>query len=57
MDRLHGNRWDKLDIQTMEGYRNYYRMIEGETIDKIIEHIGQKFNVDIVQLIKTDLQN
>ncbi len=41
----------------MEGYRNYYRMIEGETIDKIIEHIGQKFNVDIVQLIKTDLQN
>lgn len=56
MDRLHGQRWDKSDIQQMEGFRNYYRMVEGETIDKIIEHIGQKFNVDIVQLIKEDLR-
>lgn len=56
MDRLHGQRWDKSDIQQMEGFRNYYRMVEGETIDKIIEHIGQKFDVDIVQLIKEDLR-
>ena len=56
MDRLHGQRWDKSDVQQMEGFRNYYRMVEGETIDKIIEHIGQKFDVDIVQLIKEDLR-
>lgn len=56
MDRLHGQSWNKSDVQTMEGYRNYYRMIEGETIDKVIEHIGQKFDVDIVQLIKADLR-
>lgn len=56
MDRLHGQRWDKSDIQQMEGFRSYYRMVEGETIDKIIEHIGQKFDVDIVQLIKEDLR-
>lgn len=56
MDRLHGQKWDKSDVQQMEGYRNYYKMVEGETIDKIIEHIGQKFNVDIVRLIKEDLR-
>lgn len=56
MDRKRGQRWDKSDIQQMEGFRNYYRMVEGETIDKIIEHIGRKFNVDIVQLIKEDLR-
>lgn len=56
MDRLNGQRWDKSDIQQMEGFRNYYRMVEGETIDKIIEHIGQKFDVNIVDLIKEDLR-
>lgn len=56
MDRLNGQRWEKSDIQTMEGYRNYYRMVEGETIDRIVEHIGSKFNVDIVRLIKEDLR-
>lgn len=55
MDKNNGCEWDKTDIQTMEGYRNYYRMVEGEAIDKLIEHIGKKFNVDIVRLIKDDL--
>lgn len=56
MDRQHGARWDKLDVQTLEGYRNYYRMVEGETIDRIIEHLSGKFGVDIVQAIKEDLR-
>lgn len=55
MDKKNGHEWDKSDVQTMEGYRNYYRMIEGERIDKIVEHIGEKFNVNIVDLIKKDL--
>ena len=56
MDKKNGKDWDKSDVQTMEGYRNYYRMIEGDTIDKIIAHIGEKFGVDVVQLIKDDLR-
>lgn len=56
MDKRSGVQWDKSDIQTMEGYRNYYRMVEGETIDKMVEHIGQKFNVNVVDLIKQDLR-
>lgn len=57
MDKRNNKSWDKSDIQTMEGYRNYYRMIEGDTIDKIVAHIGAKFGVDVVQLIKDDLKS
>lgn len=56
MDKRNGVDWDKSDIQTMEGYRNYYRMVEGETIDRIVDHLSMKFGVDIVGLIKADLR-
>lgn len=56
MDKKNGRSWDISDIMTMEGYRNYYRMVEGETIDKMVDHLSQKFGVDIVGLIKNDLR-
>lgn len=55
-DRQNGNPWNLSDIRIMEGYRNYYKMVEGETIDKLVAHIGNKFGVDIVELIKQDLR-
>lgn len=55
-DRMNGDPWDKGDIQVLEGYRNYYHMVEGEAIDRIVEHIGKKLNVDINSLIKEDLR-
>lgn len=57
MDKLNGKSWDLNDVQVLEGYRNYYRMIEGETIDKIVEHISNKFKVNIVGMIKEDLRS
>lgn len=57
MDKRNGVAWDKSDIQTMEGYRNYYRMVEGDTIDKMVSHISQKFGVDVVKMIKQDLRS
>lgn len=56
MDKKNGIAWNKTDIQTMDGYRNYYRMVEGDTIDKMVEHIGQKFGVNVVQMIQQDLR-
>lgn len=56
MDSQSGTPWDKSDIQVMEGYRNYYRMVEGDAIDKIVEHVGKKYDVDIVRMIKHDLR-
>ncbi len=57
MDKQNGKPWDVSDVQIMEGYRNYYRMVEGTSIDKLVEHIGNKFNVNIVELIRSDLKS
>lgn len=57
MDRKNGIAWDKHDIQILEGYRSYYKMVEGETIDRIVNHISNKFGVNAVEMIKYDLKN
>lgn len=56
-DKMHGVDWDKSDVMTLEGYRNYYRMVEGEAIDLLVKHIGEKYGVDVVKMIKDDLRN
>lgn len=55
MDSKNGVEWDRHDIQTMDGYCHYYKMVEEETINRIIAHINAKFNVDVETMIKTDL--
>lgn len=54
-DRANGVRWDKHDIMVLDGYRAYYTMVEGDSIGKIVSHIGEKYHVDPVKLIKQDL--
>lgn len=54
-DEQNGNPWSLEDIQRLEGFRSYYRMVEGETIDKIVGHVGNKCGVDIMKLIKDRL--
>lgn len=56
MDALNGKEWNLQDIQVLDGLCNYYRMVEGETIDRIIAHIGNKNNVDIAKLIKKKMR-
>lgn len=56
MDRKNGSFWDKNDIQVMAGHLAYYKSVEGEEIDKMVAHVGQKFGVNIYALIKSDLQ-
>lgn len=56
MDRIKGNPWDIHDVQVLEGHRNYYRMVEGEDIDGLVKHVGDKYNVDIPKAIEEDLK-
>jgi len=56
LDTRNGNPWSLEDVQVLDGYRNYYRMVEGETIDAIVNHIGAKYNADIVKMIKEQLR-
>ena len=56
MDKQNGRPWDIEDVRVLEGYRTYYKMVEGETIDRIVDHVGNKFGVSIPHLIKQDLR-
>lgn len=56
LDTKNGVTWDQNDVRVMEGLRNYYRMVEGETIDELVSNIGKKFGVNVVQMIKNDLR-
>ena len=56
LDHKNGVSWSKNDVQVLDGFRNYYKMVEGETIDKIVAHISGVLDVNIPALIKQDLR-
>lgn len=56
LDTIHGTPWDIHDVMVLEGQRNYYRMVEGDAIDGIIRHVGEKYGVDILAMIKAQLK-
>lgn len=55
MDRKNNNRWPIEDIRTLDGLRSYYKMVEGEVIDKIVQHVSQKVGFDIANAIRYDI--
>lgn len=57
MDSLSGNMWATEDVQHLQGIRSYYRMVEGVVIDNITKFIGDKYGVDIPEMIKEQLRN
>lgn len=52
MDAKNNISWDVHDVQVMDGLCNYYKMVEKETIDRIIAHIDQKFGVHVESMIE-----
>lgn len=54
-DKRSGIEWPKGDIMTMHGLYNYYRMVEKNTIDAIVEYMNKKLGADIIASIKSDL--
>ena len=48
--------WTREDTQILAGQLSYYRMVEGDTIDAIVKHIGEKHGVDISCAIKEILR-
>lgn len=49
-------RWDLQEIQQLQGKLNYFRQIEKEYFDSVLERLGQKFNIDIEKSIKEDIK-
>ena len=54
-DKKRGIDWSLEDLKAIEGLRSYYRMVEKENIDAIIDHINKKFAVNVIEMIKGDL--
>ena len=55
-DKKNGLSWSIEDVRHLDGLRSYYKMIEGETIDRIIQHISNKHGVCIPDAIRADLR-
>lgn len=56
-DYLKGNIWDLSDTQVLAGQLSYYRMIEKDNIDRIVQRYTEKFGISVDDVIKKILKN
>ena len=54
-DRAAGNGWDRHDIQVLGGLISYYRMVEKDYINYLLNQYSMKYGADIDKCIKMDL--
>jgi hypothetical protein len=54
-DRKSGSGWDRHDIQVLGGLISYYRMVEREYIDYLLNQYSEKHGEEIEKCIKADL--
>lgn len=54
-DKKRGIGWPLEDLQSLQGLTSYYKMVEGDTINRIIAHINTKEGVDVIRMIKNDI--
>ena len=51
-DYQHGKSWSSEDANQLAGTVSYYRMVERDYFDYLINHFNQKFHVDFMTLLK-----
>lgn len=56
MDKKNNKDWSYHDVKVLEGKLNYYKMVEGDTITRIVSYVSEKTGFNIVDGIKTDLR-
>ena len=54
-DRKNGTLWDRHDIQVLGGLISYYRMIEKDYINYLLQQSSKKHGADIEKCMKADL--
>ena len=58
LDFLNGNPWDRDQVMYMAGLYSYYKMVEGQEFERQINnHIKNKYNVDLGQMIKREINS
>lgn len=56
MDRKNGIFWELGDLQVLQGNISYVNMVEPDTMSKIISKYNEKFGVDLMADLKSDLK-
>ena len=56
-DRKAGINWELHDVQVLSGLVSYYKMIETDYINYVLEHYNEKYNVNVTALISEDLKS
>ena len=56
LDTLNDKRWDRQKILQYQGLLQYFRFIQPERINGIIEKYSKKYNVDLLHLIRMELK-
>lgn len=54
-DRKRGVPWELHDVQVLRGLYEYYRSIEKQYIDGVIRFNNEKYDVDVMKMMKADL--
>ena len=55
LDKQHDKNWSVEDVAKMNGMLSYYKMVEREYFDGLIDSMNSKYNVNLSALIKADL--
>lgn len=52
MDWKNGNSWPADEVQQYAGLLSYYKMVEKEYFEELVEHFNNKFKVNLKQIMK-----
>lgn len=52
MDYKHNKPWPADEIRQYDGLRSYYKMVEKEYFEELVNHFNEKFKVDLESIIK-----
>ena len=55
LDSLSGKLWPTEDVRILDGHKNYYKMVEKEAVEQIIQRYNKKYNVDVDKMISQQL--
>ena len=56
LDRLHDHPWSIDDVKSFQGIMSYYKKIEPDYFNYLINHYNQKYCVNVEQMIKNNLK-
>ena len=54
-DAQKGTHWELHDVQVFSGLISYYKMVEKDYIEHIIRRYNEKFNVDLMEMVRKEL--